>query len=300
MTDSWRSMNPTLLHWYLQLFHHFPSTIPDKGRLIRATLLADPFVADKLQTSLIGKSCVSSEEFKLAILPSVVEKIYTINKSKPNLNLPCYAFITPETKCRYCDSALTLPRILRAKKSCTVYDNENPGFPALVYRKICTSCSTTYLYGEHVMKAGILVDEQNRLDLPFFKSTEETYFYTKSIRKAYFFLTISHMGGYKQSTIQNYANGTTVAGKKGSKTSNVNKRRESLRREINKKRLHDGILRFGILKMVKDIDGGFDLLRRTTTKTMFGKQKLGLNDNDRIDAICTLISKPLHYLHLKR
>ena len=68
------------------------------------------------------------------------------------------------------------------------------------------------------------------------------------------------MGGYKQISIQNYANGTFSRARKGMLKQTVNHNRSGKREEINKKRLHDGILRYGILKMVYDIGASFQVL----------------------------------------
>ena len=57
------------------------------------------------------------------------------------------------------------------------------------------------------------------------------------------------MGGYKQSVILNWGNGTNTGSKKGMSKVVTNDNRTGPRTEINKKRLHDAILRFGILKM---------------------------------------------------
>ena len=97
------------------------------------------------------------------------------------------------------------------------------------------------------------------------------------------------MGGYKQATLQNYATGYNTAARKGKKKVNVNNNRTGLRVEINKKRLHDGILRYGILMMVLDIEGTFDLLKRSTSKLLFGKDRLRVANNDHIDTLCLLL-----------
>ena len=65
--------------------------------------------------------------FKLVVSHLVAAKINSINKMTTNLKiLPCYSFITPERNCRYCGSVLKKPRLTRAKRSCYVYDRDNP------------------------------------------------------------------------------------------------------------------------------------------------------------------------------
>ena len=93
------------------------------------------------------------------------------------------------------------------------------------------------------------MDDRNRLDLPLFKSSEETYFVTRRLHQSYLNLTIGHLGGHKQASIQNYGNETSRSAKKGITKTHIRNNRTYHRQEINKKRLHDAILRFGILKM---------------------------------------------------
>ena len=80
----------------------------------------------------------------------------------------------------------------------------------------------------------------------------------------------------------------------------TNDNRTGPRTEINKKRPHDAILRFGILKMWIDIEQSFELLHRTTKKMLFGLRKEEMVENDVIDVFCQKVGKPLHMLHLKR
>ena len=108
------------------------------------------------------------------------------------------------------------------------------------------------------------------------------------------------MGGYTQSTFLNNDNCTSSCSKKGVHKNLNNDKKLNHRSEINKKRLHDGILRFGILKMWNDIEGSFQNLQRSTKKMLFGINKSGVTENDSIDIFCEKIGKALHVLHLKR
>ena len=99
----------------------------------------------------------------------VAKKIFKLNN-----DFPSFVLISPRLVYQYCTKELKVTKY-RVRK-CIVYDGVNPGYPAIAYRKICTESLTVYLYGEHVTNAGLLVDESNRIVLPLFKSTEETYF----------------------------------------------------------------------------------------------------------------------------
>ena len=175
--DSKDKIDPSIRLWILQLFHHIDVSIPNKESIILLILDSDKTFGTDVANYVTELCHNSAAKFTLAISALVAQKIYSINKSRTdNELLPCYCLISPEVSCHYCCSPLTPVQTRRVRRSCVVYDNENPGYNAYVYRKICKECRTVYLYGEHITKEGVLVDEINRLELPFFKSTDETYF----------------------------------------------------------------------------------------------------------------------------
>ena len=155
--------------WILQLHQQFDPAVPNKGLLIKSIIGAQ--FSPSVNYEILIEELISNPRkiINSELNVNVALKIFAVNP-----NFPCYAIISRQIYCKYCSTKLSV--VKKKPRKCIVYDNINPGLPGIVFRKSCTKCSTMYLYGEHITKDGMLVDDLNRLSLELFKSSEETYF----------------------------------------------------------------------------------------------------------------------------
>ena len=213
--------------------------------------------------------------------------------SKEN-DVPGYLIITPRNKCVQCLKQLDLYTFdtRRFDRSCTVIDTHGYSVYARSFKKICAECNIVYYYGLYQIKNSadradfLICDEADRLEMPLFMSTSDTYFVTKSLTLSLYHLLLGHLSITAQADITNLINGSFSK----SKINKTRKRKRNVsgeRAKLVARRLNAALLRFGVLQFFNDNVHNFRCLRRTLK-------------NDQLDDMLTVLHDPIMKLFEQR